>query len=154
MTTSQPEGSWVQHQGQSRDQYDDLLEGARIIRPFLPELLHQQVVTVSATLASIPARDVVDQTLAHSLELARTGQKVDFLIMGSLSAYEPTREWIRRYLEDDLEPSLNYIPTPGKPPQLPPAGVCTCSHGDFTWYQRTKGQPVPSCPNHGPLTCT
>ena len=140
--------------GWTSSQPDVLLEGARIIRPFLPELLSQYVVTVSPNLAAMPAPVVVDQTLALALAVAQTGQKVDFLIVGTLSAYEPTREWMRRYLEDDLEANLDYIPTPGKPPKVPPAGVCTCPGGDLTWYRRTKGQPVPSCPNHGTLTCT
>jgi len=41
-----------------------------------------------------------------------------------------------------------YAAPPGQPgPSAAPK--YECPHGDYTWYQRSVGTPVPNCPTHG-----
>ena len=126
----------MQQPMQPMPQANDILEGARTIRPYLPDLLSP------ADAAS------VDSALAELLAMARAGQKVDTQITDVLSSRQPTREWMRRYLAGQFAP----LPSPSPSP-LPPLKKCACPQGDFVWYQRSVGQTPPPCPTHGSLTC-
>ncbi len=114
-------------------QSNDILEGARTIRPYLPDLLSP------ADAAS------VDRTLSELLEMAKAGQNVAPQIMDVLSSRQPTRQWIRRYLASGLPP--------GPISPQPPLKKCVCPLGDYVWYQGSVGQTPPPCPTHGPFNC-
>lgn len=125
-------------QGKPTDPANDILEGARTIRPYLPDLLR-------------PAdADFVDRDLAELLAMARAGQRVGSQITDVLSSRQPTREWMRRYLAGQFVP---YSGPPGSPSPHPALKKCVCPQGDFVWYQRSVGQTPPPCPTHGSLTC-
>jgi hypothetical protein len=122
-------------QSMSMSQADAILECARTIRPYLPDLLR------SADAASL------DRALAELLAKAQMGQKVEAQITDVLSSRQPTRKWMRQYLAG----TISYPPGTINPP--PPLKKCVCPHGDFVWYQGSVGQTPPPCPTHGPLTC-
>jgi hypothetical protein len=112
---------------------EDVLEGARTIRPFLSNLLQTEA-------------EPVDQQLAHLLGQAKAGLQVDQQILEILESHPKTCRWIDEFLSSE-QVSKGYQPSPGKP------GVVStpkyvCPEGDYIWFQRSAGTPVPSCPTH------
>ena len=59
---------------------EDVLEAARVIRPYLPNLLGAEAETVERALAELLAR-------------AESGEAVDNQILELLAEYDATREW-------------------------------------------------------------
>lgn len=117
---------------------EDVLEGARSIRPMLSELL------------GLNAPDV-DNLLADLLTAAEGGDKVDNKVLDLLARNDATRLWMRDYLRADEKDAFvvrGYSPPPG-PPGPVSAHKYVCPYRDYTWYQRSVGQPVPKCPTHG-----
>jgi hypothetical protein len=116
----------------------DVLEGARAIRPYLKELLE-------ATQAA-----EIDQELAQLLAQSQVGQKVDNRILKLLANYEGTRTWTAAFLEHNLPPQLArlYLPPPGRTNPIPGVMRYICPEGDYVWYRRSVGEPIPQCPTH------
>ena len=125
-------------------QTKDILEGARSIRPHLTRLLGEE-------------GDSVDSELAQLLKQAQDGHQVDTLILRVLARRDPTREWLAEYLkgkhsqEEEDSQTKSYEPLAGLISALPSSRY-QCPQGDYEWYQRSAGIPVPECPiNHIPL---
>ncbi len=116
---------------------EDILEAARAIRPYLPELLTaEQAKAIDHQLTQLLTQQ--DQT------------KVDNLILDILCSQEPTRQWIDEFLELKLPPTLekSYQPIPGNLTPVSSVAKYTCPFGDYVWYQRQVGEPIPNCPTH------
>jgi hypothetical protein len=64
---------------------EDVLKGARTIRPFLPDLLGREA-------------ELVDQQLAELLGQAEAGQQADQQILEILESHPKTRSWIAEFL--------------------------------------------------------
>lgn len=119
---------------------EDILEGARTIRPYLPELLG-----VKAT--------SIDSELAGLLERATSGATVEKDILETLSRDEPARQWMETFLANRLgllsDSSRDFFPLPGWPPNPLAMPRYECPRGDYVWYRPTIDTPVPACPTHG-----
>lgn len=124
---------------------EDLLEVARVIRSYLPDLLGSG------------ARSC-DQRIAGLLAAARSGQNVDEDLATALQQSPAVHVWAAQVLQDerhrppDLQPAfeLGFEPLPGAGGPVQAAKYC-CPHDDFVWWRRSAGQAVPSCPTHGAL---
>lgn len=114
----------------------DVLEGARSIRPYLPELLGPEAVQV-------------DQKLANLLAEAKAEKQVDKQILELLKSYNATRNWLAEFLSPK-QVSKGYQRLPGSS-QAISAQKYVCPEGDYIWYQRSVGMPAPTCPTHGEL---
>ena len=126
------------------DDAESILEGARSIRPYLGELLGDEATGV-------------DTQLALLLEQGAAGQKVDNRILGLLADHEPTREWIRTYLNaDQAEARVTFVksfdPTPGDPDPIAAEKYVCPINGD-TWCgsgrtraKRSRCARTASCP--------
>lgn len=115
---------------------EDVLEGARTIRFFLPNLLGAEA-------------GAVDQQLAELLGQAKAGQPIDPQILEILKSHSATYSWIAEFLSS--EPDAKG-PSPIGRPDAVSAPKYVCPEGDYSWFQRSVGIPVPSCPTHGELT--
>lgn len=115
---------------------EDVLEGARSIRPYLPELLRSEA-------------EQVDQQLADLLKKAKAGQQVDQQILELLKSHRKTHDWMAVFLSPK-QASKGYQRLPGNIGAVS-AQKFVCPEGDYVWYRRTARTPVPSCPNHGEL---
>lgn len=117
----------------------DIVECAWAIQPYLTDLL-----AVNAT--------TVEQELARLLTSASAGQKVDNLILAALSQHTPTREWARRYLQGDADPSgtpkdlRDYSQPPGVASPVTASGPrYVCPKCGQKWIRRAAGQTPPPC---------
>lgn len=140
-------------------QREDVLEGARTIRPLLKELVG-------------PEAERLDRELAALLTVERDRKNVDNLILNLLAREDATRAWIKQFLELKHSPEellgllfRSYRPLPGhvellkamtEPDyQLPPgefdprtAPKFECPQGDYAWYQFSAATRIPTCPTH------
>jgi hypothetical protein len=122
---------------------EGLLEAARTIRPYLGELVGAEAPRFDAEIAGL-------------LVSVQSGQDVASQLRLLLDSNEATAEWVAEVLEDplhrppDLQPLITrgYAPLPrsGGPVH---AGKYSCPDGDYVWYRRSVGVPVPRCPTHG-----
>jgi hypothetical protein len=71
----------------------DVLEAARVIRLYLPDLLGAEAETV-------------DRALAELLAKAESGEAVDNQILELLAERDSTREWTRQFLIDKIPPPV------------------------------------------------
>lgn len=117
-------------------QSDKILEGAREIRAYLPELLGDQA----------PA---VDRDLAALLAQAQRGETVDDLLLRLLKDHEATYLWMGEYLST-RRVAKGFESLPGRSGAIA-AAKYICPEGDYVWYQRSTGQTIPRCPTHGEL---
>ncbi|MBD2344906.1 hypothetical protein [Anabaena subtropica] len=117
-------------------QPEDILEGGRSIRPFLPELLGNDAVQV-------------DKQLAELLAQAKAGQQVEQQILEILKSYPDTRNWIAEFLSEQ-QVSKGFQQLPGSGEALS-AQKYICPQGDYVWYRRVVGATIPTCPTHGVL---
>jgi hypothetical protein len=115
---------------------ETVLEGARSIRPHLPALLGDRAPQVDARVADLLAQ-------------AKDGQTVDKEILALLKHEQSTYYWIAEYLSSDSV-TKGFAPLPGKSGPIT-APKFVCPEGDYVWYQRSAGTPVPDCPTHGKL---
>jgi hypothetical protein len=116
---------------------EDILEGARAIRPRLKELLGA-------------AAEQVDDKLEKYLDLSRTGQRVENLIMELVAEDDATRQWMDDFLASKrpLETSRSYSELPGFPQSTPVMQRYACPSCDHTWFRRSAGEEIPVCPSH------
>jgi hypothetical protein len=115
---------------------EDVLEGTRSIRPYLPDLLGTEA-------------EEVDRQLAELLEKANTEQKVDQQILEILKSRPKTRNWMAEFLSPKQQ-SKGWQQLPGSSGAVS-ARKYVCPQGDYVWYRRSAGILVPSCPTHGNL---
>ncbi|MEM9450349.1 MAG: hypothetical protein AAGA75_17680 [Cyanobacteria bacterium P01_E01_bin.6] len=118
---------------------DDVLEAARTIRRYLPDLLG-------------PEAETVDRTLADLLDKAASGEAVDTQILKLLADRDPTRDWIRQYLIDNMPPPVmtrSYDPLAGSQSVIDAnIFVCGVPGCPRIWYRPKAGIEPPLCPEH------
>jgi hypothetical protein len=115
---------------------EDVLEGARCIRPYLADLLGT-------------AATECDRQLADLLAQAQQGQSVDPQILTLLKKNPKTLQWLKEFLATRAT-AKGYEQLPGSSGAIS-AQKYVCPLGDYVWYQRATGIPVPTCPTHGNL---
>jgi hypothetical protein len=122
-----------------------ILEGARAIRAYLPELRPHDASDLDGTIAALLMR-------------AGRGEDVTADVLGVLRANENTWQWFIEFAPAALPPDVapmterRFPPAPGggEPVSIP---RFVCPFNDFVWYRRAVGQEPPTCPTHGvPLT--
>jgi hypothetical protein len=122
-----------------------VLELARAIRPYLPELVGDKA-------------GAMDHDLARLLEVASRTTTAPADILDSLGAHAATQEWGAKFLETGLPPdvaSLFEVRRGDSYEDLAGLGGAVrarkyvCPNGDFVWYHRYQGQVPPLCPTHG-----
>ena len=126
---------------------ENVLEGARLIRVFLPELVGADW-------------NVLDKKLADLLAAASHDRKVDNQILQAVAEDDRARRWMRDFLRikqstegrsDDSEIRLflsrSFSSLLGDPRPVPAARF-ECPQGDFVWYEPTIGATPPKCPTH------
>lgn len=124
--------------------HDDVLKAAQAIRPYLAELLGE----------------AEGQAIAHRIDMLLSAngdlyaQKVE--VWQVLAATEPTREWLRLYLEEQqpvtqiLDIIRTYQPLPGKAGKVvSPRYRCPVASCHQIWYRREMSAEIPNCPIHG-----
>ena len=119
---------------------EEILEAARSIQPYLAQLLNPE------------EAPKIDKQLAELLaQVPQESTSVSQQIIKLLSSQETTREWVKKFLEDKLIPGIEkaYQPTLSPYPS-PISGLVkyACPYGDYVWYQRQVGEPIPICPTH------
>ncbi|MHC0066939.1 hypothetical protein ACWATR_29185 [Nostoc sp. UIC 10890] len=113
---------------------EDILEGTRLIRPFLPELLGDDAVQV-------------DRQLSELLAQAKAGQQVHDQIFEILKSYPDTDDWMAEFLSEKPI-TKGFDPLPGKGQPIS-ASKYRCPQGDdYSWYRRSVGTAIPNCPTH------
>lgn len=118
---------------------DPVLELARSIRAYLPELVGEDSAVLDATLARLLAESRHDD--------------VGPAILTELRRRPATHDWASRFLETG-EPPVPQAGEKGLSP-LPGGGEVVrasrfvCPEGDYAWYRRGIGEGVPACPTHG-----
>ncbi len=120
------------------DRTEAVLEGARRIRHFLPQLLEAETATG------------MDQELARLLAQARQGEKVDNAILLVVARERSTRAWMQAFLEleDPARGLKGGEALPGHPSPVN-ADRFVCPEDDYVWCRHSVGEPVPLCPTHG-----
>lgn len=113
----------------------NLLEAAKSIRPFLPQLLNEQA-------------QEVDQQLADLILRCQAGELLENQITSLLASHDATRQWMREFLDSDaaLTRSKGFNPLPGIPNIDAPRYVCP--EGDYIWHHIDSSDPIPICPTH------
>lgn len=122
----------------------DVLQAAQAIRPYLAELLER------------PDADAISHRLELALSATANSTTQQAEIRRVLSVAEPTREWLRLYLEEQkpaaeiLSLIRTYHPLPGKAGTVEsPRYRCPVASCHQTWYRREASAAVPNCPIHG-----
>lgn len=115
---------------------EDVLEGARSIRPYLPDLLGA-------------AAAECDRQIANLLAQAQQDQSVNAQILTLLKSHPKTKQWLSEFLAAKAS-SKGYEQLPGSSGAVSTQKY-VCPQGDYVWYQRSAGIPVPTCPTHGEL---
>jgi hypothetical protein len=113
-----------------------ILNCACSIRPFLPELMGDEAAAF-------------DQQLADLLAQAQAGQPVETQILELLKNNPKTRQWAAECLASQRV-SKGFDRLPGSSGAVA-AQKYVCPQGDYIWYRRSSGIPVPVCPTHGEL---
>ena len=151
-----------------------VLEGARIIRGCLADLLRENASAVDEALSVI----LVQKQDNHSKDLANQ-------VVTLLEQHRETRQWLHTFLRLAGDPTKiykNYQSTAGDPDSslsakytcprcrhvwyqfsvgetIPTCEKCNlpfepvleeygCPEGDYTWYIFAKATPIPQCPTH------
>jgi hypothetical protein len=124
---------------------EDILEVARVIRPYLPDLVGSEA----------PA---YDEHIAGLIAAAQTGHDVSDDLTAVFQRSAEVHAWAAQVLQDDqhrppdlqVTLELGFEPLPGEGGPVQADKYC-CPNGDCTWWRRYAGQPIPSCPSHGTL---
>lgn len=120
---------------------EEIFEAARSIRPYLAQLLNPE------------AAQTMDEQLSELLaQIQQEPTTVSQRILKLLSSQENTREWIKKFLQDKVLPEIekSYQPTLSPNP-TPVSGLIKYAcpiNGDYVWYQRQVGEPIPNCSTH------
>jgi hypothetical protein len=120
---------------------DRILEAARAVRAYLPELIPTEHAELDRQLAAILLDADRDPTAVER-----------FLVL--LEEHRELAEWTSGFVErgypEDLAEVIErgYGEPPGEGIDLPGTKF-TCPEGDYVWYRRMVNQPVPGCPTHG-----
>lgn len=117
---------------------EDVLEAARIIRLYLPNLLGAEAETV-------------DRALAELLVRAESGEAVDNQILELLAESNATREWTRQFLIDKIPPPVmrSYDPLAGSVSVIDAnTFVCQVPGCPQIWYRPKAGIDPPLCQEH------
>lgn len=122
---------------------EDVLEGARCIRPFLADLIEHE------------AGDVDDQLAKLLVTKDQPRRKTSERVLKVLRDRDATDKWIKQFLEikaaqksQSIQLHELFSPLPGDPRGVPAARF-ECPNGDYVWYRPSVGTPVPHCPTHG-----
>jgi hypothetical protein len=116
----------------------DVIEAARVIQPYLPDLLGAEATTV-------------DQALAALLAKAAAGEAVDNPILELLAERDTTREWAQKFLIDKMPPPVmrTYDPLAGSQSVIDAnTFVCTVPACPRIWHRPKAGITPPLCPEH------
>lgn len=121
-------------------QTENILEGARTIRPYLPELVGAEAQGIDGELAALLAR-------------ASQGQKTDTLILDLLSTRKATKDWMRDYLAEPASvmrsaETKGYSRPGGDPDPIPGLKYVCPVAGDTVWYKQYAGEEIPMCNSH------
>jgi hypothetical protein len=113
----------------------DILEAAKTIRPFLPELLEQNATEMDRQLALLIARCQADERQENQ-------------IAELLASQDATREWMAAFLDADSlrEATRGFNPLPGF--AALGASKYVCPEGDYIWHHLDISDPIPLCPTH------
>lgn len=117
---------------------EDILETARTIGPYLPDLVGAEAETVQIALATYLAK-------------AQAGEVVDNDILELLAQRDATREWARQFLQDKVPPPVtrSYDPLAGSVSFVDAnTFVCPVDGCDYVWYRPKVGMTPPDCPIH------
>jgi hypothetical protein len=123
------------------DQAGSVIEAARAIRYFLPNL------------PDLDRPDEVDHRLVVLLREAQRGTDVESEIVDVLMAQPPTWDWAAKFVETGLPPGFPHVtrgpsPLPGRTePVRAPRYACPVD-GLYVWYRRTDQQKIPYCRDH------
>jgi hypothetical protein len=124
---------------------EDLLDVARCVRPYLEELT-----------GSEKAASAYDGEIAVLLGAANRGTDVEAELSVLLQRSPKVHAFVAKVLEDplhrppDLQPThelSEYEQLPGAGSSVPVTKYC-CPQRDYTWWRRSIGVPVPTCPTH------
>lgn len=117
---------------------EDVLEAARLIQPYLPDLLGTEA-------------EAVDRALAALLAKAATGEAVENPILELLAERDPTREWAQQFLIDKMPPPVMRAYDPLADSQSvinANTFVCTVPACPRIWHRPKAGIAPPVCPEH------
>jgi len=117
---------------------EDVLEAARVIRPYLPDLLGAEA-------------EPVDRALSELLRSGESGDAVDHQILELLAERDATREWTRKLLADKMPPPVmkSFDPLAGSPSRIDAnTFVCEVPGCPRVWYRPRAGIAPPLCPEH------
>lgn len=127
-----------------RDDPARVLEAARIIRRYLPDLVEQ----VEA--------GTIDKVISYLLAFpAEKESQASTRLLGLLAIRPGIKAWLDRVLDDeDLRPpEFQDVEHRGTDAiggaRAVPARQFACVDGDFVWFQRTAADVPPICPTHG-----
>jgi hypothetical protein len=123
---------------------DAVIEAARAIRPYLPELVPGEAEAIDGELATLLASLPDDPAAPGKIEQRLLSPK-------------PLLEWTATFLDGGEPPDVKELrtaveeryaglPGHGDPPPLPRKYVCPS--GDYVRYRR-GGEPLPPCPSDG-----
>ena len=97
--------------------------------------------------------DALDQALSGLLAAGEAGADVDDELLEQMRADPRTRAYVEFFFRFGSPPAPEDVevrgvsPLPGDPGPVPLAKY-SCPMGDYDWYRRAAGQPVPLCPTH------
>lgn len=119
----------------------EILEAARVLRSYLPDLIGDEAEAVDAGLASAVAAQKPDMiSAADIVELVRTDPR--------------TRKWMDEYLDAEDENTrmavLRTFSQPsGNPDPIPSQKYVCPIDCDTVWYRQFAGQDIPICETNG-----
>ncbi|NEZ66348.1 hypothetical protein D0962_26915 [Leptolyngbyaceae cyanobacterium CCMR0082] len=112
-----------------------ILEAAKTIRQFLPNLLEGQA-------------SEFDQQLAALINRHLAGEPLGNQITSLLASNPETRKWMRDFLSIDSGQTRGGVfnPLPGLPNIDAPRYICP--EKDYIWHHIDSSDPIPRCPTH------
>jgi hypothetical protein len=122
------------------DRSSRIRSAARALRADLPEL-------------HVAYAEELDRQIVELLGAADSGERVEDDLLELLRSQPSTRVYTEYFLEYGEPPSPDqvalrgYSPLPGRTSPIPMEKY-SCPRGDFDWYRRAAGVPVPLCPTH------
>lgn len=112
---------------------EGLLDGARVLRGVLPELIDEGSAALDAQLAAL-------------LESSSKGEDVHERLLKTVASHEETRIWMAQHLGLAMMEKA-YRGLPGHPNPVP-APRYDCPKGDYSFFRRSVAVPLPKCPTH------